>query len=258
MLVWLVLILVHYLVPAAPFAGSIAKSRSFKAFSSRKITRNCCRLGAAESDQDPYTSFSLAEKVLFNRFAASVAVELGNEIVVPAKNYGELMAQINVMSSCPDIASINAKGKAMLVRLFPRWLLMQYKWMFAAPFPRFSAWMNAWVTKFATQWLMGESVVVDIDLPDGTVGKSMGLKIDKCRFLEEAGCVKTCLHACKVPTQDFFHEEMGLPVTLKPDMETKSCEFHFGVAPLPLTEDPIAASPCFTACSKASRSIKCM
>ena len=29
---------------------------------------------------------------------------------------------------------------------------------------------------------------------------------------EESGpCVKTCLHACKMPTQEFFIEEMGQP-----------------------------------------------
>ena len=45
-----------------------------------------------------------------------------------------------------------------------------------------------------------------------------GLLVEKCRFLESSGCVQTCLHACKVPTQRFFLEEMGLPVTLRPNM----------------------------------------
>ena len=48
--------------------------------------------------------------------------------------------------------------------------------------------------------------------------KSQGLLVEKCRFLETAGCAKTCLHACKIPTQRFFLEEMGLPVTLLPNM----------------------------------------
>ena len=50
------------------------------------------------------------------------------------------------------------------------------------------------------------------------IRKNQGLLVEKCRFLESAGCAKTCLHACKIPTQRFFLEEMGLPVTLLPNM----------------------------------------
>jgi len=152
---------------------------------------------------DPVREFTVLERFFFHRFAASVATELENSlvpgrIISPATSYRGLIAQINEMSRDPDTDAINVKGKAMLVRLFPRWLLRQYQWMFADPFPIFSAWMNAWVTKFATQWLMGESQVVDITMGDGSEGKQLGLKIEKCRFLEESGCVKTCIHACKV------------------------------------------------------------
>ena len=48
--------------------------------------------------------------------------------------------------------------------------------------------------------------------------KAQGLLVEKCRFLESAGCARTCLHACKIPTQRFFLEEMGLPVTMLPNM----------------------------------------
>lgn len=86
----------------------------------------------------------------------------------------------------------------MLIRLFPSWLLPQYRWMFAKPFPRFSAWMNAWVTKFATHWLMGPSEVRDLQVGAGPPLVQQLLVIEKCRFLEQAGCMQTCLHACKV------------------------------------------------------------
>ena len=48
--------------------------------------------------------------------------------------------------------------------------------------------------------------------------RAQGLLVEKCRFLETAGCARTCLHACKIPTQRFFLEEMGLPVTMLPNM----------------------------------------
>jgi low affinity Fe/Cu permease len=104
------------------------------------------------------------------------------------------------------------------------------------------------------------------------IRKNQGLLVEKCRFLEEAGCVRTCLHACKIPTQRFFLEgiyiwiivsityafwlglfvlrtiyrqnyetifhvvilsihhhhleEMGLPVTLNPNMTDYSCKVY--------------------------------
>ena len=197
----------------------------------------------ASPDTDTYDefSFTLLEKFLFSRFAISVAAELEEADIQPAQSYSSLIDQINRMARSPDVKSINAKGKSMLVRLFPRWLLPAYKTLFG-PFMGFNSWMNAYVTKFTTQWLMGPSELKDLERPDGSVGRNLLLKVKKCRFLEESGCIKTCIHACKVPTQNFFMEEMGLPVTLAPDTETMSCEFRFGVAPLSLEEDQILQS----------------
>lgn len=237
------IIMINLFIPIYGFGGALSKKR----------VQSTAFLKATLSP-DPIDTFNILEQILFSRFAESVSKELDStENTKPATKYGELIAQINRMARDPDVRVIHAKGKAMLVRLFPKWLLIQYKWMFSRPFPLFSAWMNAWVTKFATQWLMGPSEVVDIDMPDGTVGKQLGLKIEKCHFLEESGCIKTCLHACKVPTQNFFSEEMGLNVTLQPDLETLGCDFLFGVAPLALENDPIVAAPCFTTCSMVGK-----
>ena len=63
------------------------------------------------------------------------------------------------------------------------------------------------------------------------VRKQQGLLVEKCRFLESAGCARTCLHACKIPTQRFFLEEMGLPVTLSPNMT----DFRY---PIPINHLP--------------------
>jgi hypothetical protein len=37
-----------------------------------------------------------------------------------------------------------------------------------------------------------------------------------CRYLEASGCVGMCVNVCKVPTQDFFTKEFGLPLTMNP------------------------------------------
>lgn len=196
-----------------------------------------------ENKKDPYDSFSLMDKILFSRFARSVHAEIGNDEVDIAQNYEELIRQISSMTYYFPADMVQEKGKNMLTKLFPSFLLPQYKILFSAPFPRFSAWMNAWVTHYATNWLMGNSTIFDLPLTlNGNVEeklilKEQGLKIERCRFLESSGCISTCIGTCKIPTQRFFEEEMGLPVTLKPNVIDLSCIFEFGVKPLPLKMD---------------------
>lgn len=36
------------------------------------------------------------------------------------------------------------------------------------------------------------------------------------RYLENSGCVGMCVNMCKIPTQDFFNNEFGLPLTMTP------------------------------------------
>lgn len=201
---------------------------------------------------DAYDSFTPFERLLFKRFADSVAVEL-DDGTSSANTYNELMSQINRMTFTRPIKKVNDQGKNMLVRLFPNWLLPMYKVLIHKPFPQFSAWMNCWVTHWTTNWLMGKSDVYDLILPDGSIGKELGLKVEKCRFLESTRCVRTCLYACKVPTQSFFMEEMGLPVTLRPNMTDYSCKFEFGITPVPLEQDDISKSSCLAICTQATR-----
>lgn len=102
--------------------------------------------------------------------------------------------------------------------------------MFAQPIPALSNIMNAYVTMLTCQWLMGVCTVNDVELPSGEVGhelseccssqlgrahpvlrcapplglqvkKSWGMKVERCRYLEAAGCASVCMNSCKVPTQ---------------------------------------------------------
>lgn len=42
------------------------------------------------------------------------------------------------------------------------------------------------------------------------------------RYLENSGCVGMCVNMCKIPTQDFFTNEFGLPLTMMPSMSPHS------------------------------------
>ncbi|KAG8466072.1 hypothetical protein KFE25_005642 [Diacronema lutheri] len=63
--------------------------------------------------------------------------------------------------------------------------------------------------------------------PSGAVWTTR-VKIEKCRFLEGAGCKGMCIGLCKQPTELFFNRELGLPVSLVPNFEDGSCTMTWG------------------------------
>ncbi|XP_019232778.1 PREDICTED: beta-carotene isomerase D27, chloroplastic isoform X2 [Nicotiana attenuata] len=84
--------------------------------------------------------------------------------------------------------------------------------------------------------------VVEVEV--GGVKQKSGVHIKKCRYLENSGCVGMCVNMCKIPTQDFFTNEFGLPLTMNPNFEDMSCEMVYGQVPPPFEEDPVAKQPC--------------
>lgn len=98
---------------------------------------------------------------------------------------------------------------------------------------------------------MGECEVNDVVMDDGTILKNQGLLVKRCRFLEESGCASICVNSCKIPTQSFFLEDMGLPLTMTPDYETHECQFSFGVAPDDQGELEARNTPCLSRCPTA-------
>jgi hypothetical protein len=116
---------------------------------------------------------------------------------------------------------------------------------------QFSARMNAWATKVAGTWLMGECEINDIELDGGKIGKNQGLLVKRCRFLEESGCASVCVNSCKVPTQNFFIQDMGLALTMEPNYDTFECQFSFGATPSLLSELQATSTPCLMRCPTA-------
>jgi hypothetical protein len=198
---------------------------------------------------DPMLNFTMLDKALFHRFSQSVSRVL--DISQPISYY-ELVDSINKHSSAVTAKQMNEDSFRIIVDLFPAGLLPLYRATFGN-LESFSIFASAWVGWLATQWLMGPSTVTDRTDPGGKIlTKGSVLQVEKCRFLEAAGCVHICLHACKVPTERFFAEEMGLRVALKPNFTDYSCRFVFGEKPLPLAEDPSVRVPCIAGCPRRS------
>eukprot|EP01023_Acetabularia_acetabulum_P059840 TRINITY_DN7194_c0_g1_i2.p1 TRINITY_DN7194_c0_g1~~TRINITY_DN7194_c0_g1_i2.p1 ORF type:complete len:279 (-),score=24.17 TRINITY_DN7194_c0_g1_i2:375-1211(-) len=120
------------------------------------------------------------------------------------------------------------------------------------PPTKWSCELNAFITTYFFKWLVGdmELIEVEIEKEDGT--KEMWnsqVHIKKCRYLENSGCVGMCVNMCKLPTQKFFTDDFGLPLTMNPDFENLSCEMIFGQSPPPAEEDPASNQPCFSICN---------
>ncbi|MDG2991418.1 DUF4033 domain-containing protein [Candidatus Synechococcus calcipolaris G9] len=106
---------------------------------------------------------------------------------------------------------------------------------------------NAWFATVLFQWLVGPCDRHSVDIVDQTGQthqQNSGVHIQKCRYLEQSQCVGLCINLCKVPTQTFFSEELGIPLTLTPNFEDFSCEMVFGQQPPPLETEPAYHQPC--------------
>ncbi|MEO0373352.1 MAG: DUF4033 domain-containing protein [Cyanobacteria bacterium P01_A01_bin.17] len=114
---------------------------------------------------------------------------------------------------------------------------------------------NAWFASHMFAWLVGPCEQREVEVPDAQGQPRMqrsGIHIKKCRYLEQSGCVGMCINMCKLPTQEFFAQEFGFPLTLTPNFEDLSCEMVFGQPAPPLQEEAIYHQPCLaTQCSVA-------
>ncbi|WP_373481151.1 DUF4033 domain-containing protein [Geminocystis sp.] len=115
---------------------------------------------------------------------------------------------------------------------------------------------NAWFATILFEWLVGKSEIKEIEIvtEDNQINRQKsGVKIKKCRYLEESGCVGMCINMCKLPTQKFFTESFGIPLTMTPDFEDLSCEMIFGKYPPALETEEASRQPCLqTYCPTAN------
>jgi len=107
----------------------------------------------------------------------------------------------------------------------------------------YAPWLTSVVTPTFFAFLVGPSR--PNRRKDGHPG---GLLVEKCKFLQESGCKGLCLHQCKLPAQQFFDSELGLPLTVSPNFETQECQWSFGEKPLPPDQDPSFPKGCLVGC----------
>lgn len=107
--------------------------------------------------------------------------------------------------------------------------------------------LNARSATLFSEWLVGPSEVKEVEITDSKgqiYTQRSGVQIKKCRFLESSGCVGMCINLCKIPTQNFFTQEFGIPLTMTPNFEDLSCEMVFGQLAPPLEQEQVYYQPC--------------
>lgn len=110
---------------------------------------------------------------------------------------------------------------------------------------RLACELHALLAPLVSGWLVGPARRVEGEVVREEGGErwrevwTSSTKIEQCRYFAESNCRKSCVYLCKVPTQRFFSETLGTPLTLTPDFEDGSCVMSFGSVPLPLDEDPV-------------------
>ncbi|CAI5487688.1 unnamed protein product, partial [Closterium sp. Naga37s-1] len=167
----------------------------------------------------------------------------------PKEGYDGMIEEARkLLQMHPDRKKSEEDAVTILRAHFPPFLLPLFKRFFAPLWGgRVAAVLCAWVTHLACQWLMGPSKVVAIEMEDGRKQRSE-VNIEKCKFLDESKCAGSCIHTCKMPTQAFMFQDMGVPLLMEPNFENFSCEFKFGVHAPPRDTDPVLLTPCLATC----------
>lgn len=205
-----------------------------------------------EKGPKPEYKPGVLDDFFLNSFRNKLVKEVGWDSEKPGYDGLIELAKALMMNSRSNSQTQDAAVR-ILKSLFPPFLLELYK-ILIAPIDggKVAALMVARVTVLTCQWLMGTCTVNSVDLPDGTSCNS-GVFVERCKYLEESKCVGVCINTCKLPTQSFFKDYMGVPLVMEPNFSDYSCQFKFGVQPPSLENDVALKEPCLDICPIASR-----
>nr|XP_043622031.1 beta-carotene isomerase D27, chloroplastic-like isoform X1 [Erigeron canadensis] len=143
----------------------------------------------------------------------------------------------------------------VLLNAIPRPFITLFK-KFLPP-SKFTSESCAAFTSFFFRWLLGPCEVRESEV-EGIKEKNV-VYIKKCRFLETSNCAGMCTNMCKIPTQEFMKNTLGIPVNMVPNFDDMSCEYIFGDEPPALQDDPALKQPCYKLCDvKHKHDTSCM
>ncbi|KAM0954497.1 putative beta-carotene isomerase [Dioscorea sansibarensis] len=238
-----------------PFLGGAApvRSKSFRRIHGFRVQSSMARSQSIEAEKHEYKPGPL-DDLLLAFFRRKMVEEVGWDSEKPG--YDGLMEVVNqLMMKGRSSSEIEQSAVRVLISLFPPFLLPLFK-MLITPIQdgKIASMMLARATALSCQWLMGTCSVNSVDLPNGS-SCSSGVFVERCKYLEESKCLGVCINTCKLPTQTFFKDYMGVPLLMEPNFTDYSCQFKFGVTPPTLDADKALQEPCLDICPNVQRRI---
>jgi len=185
-----------------------------------------------------------------------------NELVKPGMTYQNFVTLTKLLLRFGTADEIRFKITSLLKSILPQAIRNQIRVLSFVNTKWISEKSSLWMKLGLLSWLVGPVQRFHIPTQKLTVANPgnddwhSGVKLEKCRYLDEAKCKSACLHLCKAPTQDFFNNELGLPLYMKPNFEDCSCEMFFGVSPPAIKDDPAYKEPCYVACPAVHKRVR--
>ncbi len=226
---------------------------------------------SSSSSFEPYSFFNLATaefpstwreprtKVKYTDSALDLAImawfmrKIGMAINAPPPgkvSYEEFIALCFLQMKGRDAVGMGDVTSGVIRSLVPPGGNAAFKALF--PLNKFSCELNASITKIVFAWMVGPMEVEQTTENDLGMEMASKVHIKKCRWLQESGCTAMCVNMCKCATQEVFTNDFGLPLTIKPNFEDKSCDFYFGLTPPPIEKDEALLFGCNAACATAA------
>ncbi|KAL3517626.1 hypothetical protein ACH5RR_020215 [Cinchona calisaya] len=122
------------------------------------------------------------------------------------------------------------------------------------PQSKFAREFFAVFTTIFFAWLVGPCGVRESEF-DGRKENNV-VHIKKCRFLEGTNCVGMCTNLCKMSSQAFIKDSLGMPLNMVPNFDDMSCDMIFGQEPPLAINDPAFMQPCYKLCKENKRNHK--
>ncbi|CAM9194912.1 unnamed protein product [Ectocarpus sp. 12 AP-2014] len=194
-----------------------------------------------------FYSESLLDKVALALFRLLVQREIGYKSEKPgytglideAQDYMVVQASLILGASVEDQQDMVVR---VLTTIAGPAVPPVYK-LFMAPWP-WAPFLTAFFTPPFFKFLVGPN---KLDArKDDTPG---GVFVERCRFLEETNCKGLCTNMCKIPTERFFEETLGLAMAMEPDFDTYECRLSFGLESPAMEEDDTVPRGCLSGCS---------
>ena len=242
-----------------PFISSIEQLPGIGDFASPTSSRSSVIEEDEKKGLERRQEYERLDRVPLNAFIMSLfrrKMIIALDRDVPEEGYAGIISLTRSLNSKPPLETQRAT-LSILRSLFPPFLPAFFSLFFSRPFPSFSWRLNAIATALSCQWLMGPCKVNDVEVDGGVMGKGNGVKVERCRYLEEAGCASVCINSCKIPTQNFFSRDMNLPLEMTPNYEDFSCQFSFGKTPKAQIDDLAFKTPCYSTCQSRKPNTEC-